>query len=69
MTPQIYVSYTPTPDGGVDVGVDVDGQRVMDWPLAHEDALKMAASILRAAGTQEASFSNGTLHEATRWRS
>jgi hypothetical protein len=59
----LAMSYTPTEDGGVTIKVINPGTNAeyVALPYSHDDALRTAAHILRAAGVREARYSDGHL--------
>ena len=65
MQTAVQTLYVPASDGGVIFEIRfADGRPIASLPLDRPAALKMAASILGAAGVTEATFSDGTLHVA-----
>lgn len=65
MQTAVQTLYIPADDGGVIFEIRfANGPNIATLPLDRPGALKMAASILGAAGVTEATFSDGTLHVA-----
>jgi hypothetical protein len=67
METAVQTLYAPASDGGGTFEMRfADGRPIATLPLDRLGALKMAASILGAAGVTEATFSDGVLHAAGR---